>query len=579
MDKREINFFEAHIEKIVLVIVGGLCAWLLLSRVLLSPNYVEYDNRKFSTGEIDEYVLSMAEELEDHVNLRPQAKESYNPRFGQFEELFDSTVRNVDLSLVLPKPAAAGQKNISRKYMVPQIVNLQDVKVGYLRAVGYVPLMPIDKNNTYRKVKGEPNDIDFVTVEASLNTVELYRNFHKCFAGYDLEPEWRDPDLARPIFAAVELQRQQLLADGSWSPWQRAERMRIDHRKELFEIIEDVNALPAGGIKVRLLQYDDVEVMRDLLQPDGYRIASANDDWFPPSFHSEYLKLRKEKEIRQKRKTIKAEREERQQKRIARGSRTSSLSSKIATDEEAEASDTGGTSTLRSRTGERRRGEKRTARKNESIRTRLKPESIRTENDIYKDYDNILIVEETDLSQLEEPLLIWANDDSIEPGNRYRYRIRLGVFNPIANTDQFKQGHESMKDNAILWSDFSESQEDVEVPAKQYFFARDLQEAASTVTVQVSKYFLGRWYSKDFAVSKGEDIGTVAQLDVDREQTGLQKKVVPDEIDYTTGAILVDVKSVNDWSGDKNLRARQYSSMLYSRNGTLIEQMPIKNRY
>ncbi len=46
MSKKDSNFFEEHVEKIVLVVVGLGCLWLFITRVLLSPIHVEYDNKK-----------------------------------------------------------------------------------------------------------------------------------------------------------------------------------------------------------------------------------------------------------------------------------------------------------------------------------------------------------------------------------------------------------------------------------------------------------------------------------------------------------------------------------------------------
>jgi hypothetical protein len=58
-----------------------------------------------------------------------------------------------------------------------------------------------------------------------------------------------------------------------------------------------------------------------------------------------------------------------------------------------------------------------------------------------------------------------------------------------------------------------------------------------------------------------------------------EKSVVPETIDYGTGAVLVDAVAVNDWAGDKNLTARRYYDMLYSMDGTDIEHMPIRTAY
>jgi hypothetical protein len=60
-------------------------------------------------------------------------------------------------------------------------------------------------------------------------------------------------------------------------------------------------------------------------------------------------------------------------------------------------------------------------------------------------------------------------------------------------------------------------------------------------------------------------------------QTRTEDEVVrPETIDYSTGAVLVDVVDVNDWSVDKGLSTRRYYDMLYSFDGVNIEHMPIK---
>ena len=113
-----------------------------------------------------------------------------------------------------------------------------------------------------------------------------------------------------------------------------------------------------------------------------------------------------------------------------------------------------------------------------------------------------------------------------------------------------------------------------------YFFPRDVQEAAGSVTVDVAKYALGYWYSKDFAVKPGEVIGRVA--DFRPEVVGNRRTIMsmaPETIDYSTGAVLVDLVPVNDWSGGRNMYDRRYYAMLYSFDGKSIEHIPVSTRY
>jgi hypothetical protein len=435
--------------------------------------------------------------------------------------------------------------------------------------VAYVPKRGVGEENVYGPDNSEPNDIDFVTVEAKFDVSGLYKRFNTSFAGEDIQQDWRDPCLAKPVFASVQLQRQKLLSDGSWSDWQTVPRSKIDPRKRMFEVIEDINDLPAGGIKVRLLQFDDAEVRIDLLQPEAYRIASAKEEWFPPSLHGKYVEYQKEIEAIGRREAAAGKKEEREGERSERRSRSEGRGSQS------------GVGTSIGMEGEARktpptRGSQ-PERKSEKERPQKSKEVSKTIDDVYQEFDEISITESTDIAKMDKPLLFWAYDDTVEPG-KYRYRIQLGVFNPIAGTNQFSEQDKSLKNKVVLWSEFSDATEAVDIPRTLYFFPREIQEATKAVTVQVSRYVLGYWYSKDFTVKQGELIGKVGEYKIteEEEKGGV---TIPKTVDYTTGAVLVDIVPVSDWSGGNNLRARLFSDMLYSVDGKDIKRLPIKTRY
>jgi len=599
MGERSSNFFEEHVEKMVLAVAGLVCIWLLITRVVISPNVIEYGNDKFGPGEIDTYIARQAELLRSKLERRAEPKQVYEPQVDDFVALVDSAIRNIDVSLSLPVPPHISREiSDDREYRIPLIGQVSDVEVEHIRAVAYVPTEKIHEENVYEQAEHEPNDIDFVSVEAKFDVAGLYKSFHESFAGENVPQDWRDRRLATPIFAAVQLQRQQLLADGSWSNWQIVPRTRIDHRKRLFEVVEKVEELPRGGMKVRLLQFGDPEIQRELLQPGAYRIASAKEDWLPPSLHKKFVKAqenidaqkrRERREARAKEKEQRGrEREKELSQRRARGKappgrldggmlgmgigmggpgmggpgtgRRSGRSSGMLVRRKP----------LRKSRGDRRGEKERPERSRDSAKI--------TVDDIYEEFEKVLITEESDLAKIREPLVFWAHDDTVEPGKSYRYRIRLGVFNPIAGTDQFSEQDKPLKNNAILWSRFSDVTETVEIPGRLYFFPHGVQQAAKAVTVTVCRYALGYWYSEDFTVKQGEVIGKVVESEpVEAEEE--QEITVPETIDYATGAVLVDVIPVNDWSGGKNLRARFYFDMLYSFDGNNIERIPIKSMY
>jgi hypothetical protein len=631
------NFFEEHIEKVVLGVVGLVCMWLLLTRVLFSPNVVAYDAKEFSPSEIDPYIKSQADAIKLKLEQPAKAEPPYKPQVDDFLAKMDSAI-DVDATLYPPLPSHTSMAVVAnKKYEMPQIGEVTDVAVEHLRAAAYVPTAPITPQNTYDKSITEPNDIDLVTVEAKFDVAALYQELRRCFASEDVPIEWRDPCLANPVFAAVQLQRQELLEDGGWSDWQSVPRAKIDHRKRMFEVVEAEQELPPGGIKVQLLQFDNPDVRVDLLQPTAYQIASANVEWFPPSLHRRFVDLQAKEIMEEKRKAKEDEKKEEEQNRLdsRRGATAATRSGPGRTGRttyDAYQSTQGqglyGTSQRRPRSRTTDRGVPGRAEAGPGLyddsglygapgdrgarprgRSRADERDIGTEylpggreipreptsSDIYYELDDALITRRTDLAKMREPLLFWAFDDTAEPKKTYQYRIRLGVFNPVAGATAPNKQDASQRNQVVLWSNFSDVTQLVHIPARLYFFANDVQEAGKTVSVQVSKYVLGYWHSEEFRVRPGEVIGKTIQTERPEDKNPIRDRrlplaamdafmptkeqpVVPEMIDYGTGAVLVDAVPVNDWTGPGPLRPRNYHDMLYTYGGTEIERMPIKPR-
>jgi uncharacterized membrane protein YgcG len=597
MSKRGSNFFEEHVEKMVLAIVGLICLWLLITRVLISPNYIEYDDKKFGPGDIDNHISKQAEVLGERLNRKPEPKPPYKPNVDKFIAKVDSAISDIDVSLYPPVPPYLKDIDVRGEYRIPLIGKVNEPAVEHIRAVAYVPVEEINEENIYGQGESEPNDIDFVSVEAKFDVAGLYDRFYESFAGENLRDEWRDPCLAVPIFAAVQLQRQQLLSDGSWSDWQVVPRTKIDHRDKMFGVIEELKDLPPGGMKVRLLQFSDPGVTMDLLQPEAYMIASAKEEWFPPSLHKEYVEQQREIDAQEKRVAKAAERQERKRERESersdRRSRTTTTRGAAGGMPPGMGPFGGGGGPFGGGGGQFGGGgpfgggmptrrtqprRSRSERKSTKERPARSKEALKPTKNIYKEFEKIKITQKTDIAKMEELLVFWAHDDTVESRKSYRYRMRLGVFNPIAGTNQFIEQDKSLKNKVVLWSEFSDATEAVKIPGTLYFFPREIQEAAKTVTVTAARYVLGYWYCKDFMVKQGEVIGKR----VDYKATDEEKEkdvTVPEAVDYVTGAVLLDVMPVNDWSSGKNMRARHYFDMLYSFDGADIEHIPIKSRY
>lgn len=616
MDK-VLRFLEDHVEKIVLGIVLIISLWLIVTRVVLSPNSVSYEGQNLSPGAIDGYIRDEALKLEEAMNRRPTEPDVHKPRLGEYSELLNEcSIRGVDFGISLPVPQSNPQGGtIVRKYNLPDVGAVDEVVVGRIRTVAYTPFEQVTAESAYDSSNSEPNDLDLVTVQGTYDIAALYASFEDSFAGAGVKPQWRDPCLAEPVFAAVHLQRQKIDEDGVWGQWEDVPRTKIDCQRELFAVIEDARSLPPGGLAVRMLQYSNSEVQMDLLQPAAYRIASANEEWFPPLLYEEYKTIRAAEALEERRQA----KEEEEEKSAAAGSdtgrrRTSLTSSRRNPGGAGSVSDNSRTSSGRrtSRTGtisgpgqsgsrysasRSRTARSRTGRDetDESQAERREAPAKPTVEDVRNKLKELSIESIAGLARRGAgELVFWAHDDTVGPGGEYRYRVRLGVFNPVAGKNQLSQRDAARNNEVILWSAFSDPSESIEVPRRLYFFAKGIQEAAKEVTVQVSKYMLGYWYSEDFKVKGGEIIGDLVETEAAKKRAELAGETVytasesalgvtdaaePEAVDYDTGAVLVDVVPVNDWAGDSTMRARQYFEMLYSYDGSRIERMPVGDRY
>jgi hypothetical protein len=584
MDKKQGNIIERHIEKVALGIAGVVCAFILVRYVILSPYVFKFDNKQFAAGQLDRYIEARADKIKERINAESVVKQRYEPNEPRFVSKLDCSV-NVETGINWPVPSSVELRQ-ERKYRIPAVGAVKDVAVDLLRAAAYVPKVEITAENQSDEKIYEPNDIDLVTVQGSFDIAALRESFQSCFAGKEVREEWRDTSFARPVFAAVQLERQSQGPDGQWGQWENVGRPKIEPYVAEFRVIEDVNELPSGGVMVRLLKMSDAKVQVSLLQPEPYQIASAEEEWFPPALHKKYLTVQKEKELQERRDEMAKQRDEQKQEqdKMRQDRKTARPQKTVASEPPGRGSTGGGGGMGADDYMKMLGGGGATPGRGsptKSVRDRRpepaddKPAKVIKPGSDVTVYDemNKIKLKNKDFGKVTEPIVFWAYDDTVKPGHNYRYRVRLGVFNPVAGTGQVVAEDTSYNGKAVLWSEYSDVTDVMKIPERMYFFPIDVQEAAKQVDVQVSRYALGYWHSAQFKVKRGEVIGNQIAIEPNEKDKAL---TLPEEVDYTTGAVLVDVVAINDWTGDKNLQARHYFDVLYSYDGVKMERMSSK---
>lgn len=635
------QFLEAHVEKLVLGVACVVALYLLVTQVLLSPNRVKYKDRAYSPGTIDAQVSRVAKDVEEGLNREPQPQPPYDsklsgvldvndpvrvgiraPLKGGFQGLFADPLGHFDRKIPLLPRTLAGQPTPSRTegrvIELPDIGEVLDAQVAHIRAAAYVPTVPVTEQDPYQETTSEIDDLDLVTVEAKVDVTRLVSAFHESFLDDDLDATDTDTSVAEPVFAAVQLQRRRALDGGQWSEWMEVPRSRVEARRESLKVSETGGGI-GGSVQVRRIQFTNPQVLCDLLQPPAYQIASAYEEWLPPSLHGEFIReLTKQKREEQRQ----AQQERSAQQDATRGGRRGALTEPVPgmTPEMGMGGRGGlrgrGTAGVDPRTGragaraggrydartdplggagEGMRGARRGGARagtgqvdlygqDPTLMGMAGAEGQMGLTQVYLKLEQIRLTPFTDWAKLKE-LVFWHHDDTVEPDARYQYRIRLGVLNPVAGSDQ-GEGQGQM----ILWSRWSDETPVVEIPARQYLFAKDFQETTGAVGVEVCRFLLGHWRTQDFSVRPGEVIGRIVESKSDEPRSRTPMALTmpglaplqtedqvfkPAEVDYSTGVLLVAVERVDGWAGDNRLRAQAYYEMLTSADGSDIRRTPI----
>ncbi len=571
MIKKSGNFLEDHVSKIVFAVIGIVSSWLLWAFVLSSPYSVEYRNQKCAPSEIDTEVKQLASVLAGKLGRDPEPRLYTNDKTAEFSALCDCSLKDVpDCPVILPISIDSVQKDGARKYRLPDIGAVTDVSAGHVRSVAHVPTELLGDEFSYSDVPTELSDIDFVTVQAAFDTVELYESFRQSFAGVRLKSQWHDEELAKPIFAAVELQRRQISEDSHPGEWEKVGPTKINAIAKLSELPQKISQLEYGDIDLKKAEFDKPDIQISILQPEPYDFAVSDERWLPPLLHKEYKRLLKN-ELEKEQKKIREQKKEELKR----------------TRETAAGRQSGGGAGGR-RLPQQPRQSRQSRLQDRQKEGRIRPDRDRarekTSDAVVREARKLLITERTNLARLREPLVFWAHDDTVIAGKTYQYRIRLGVLNPIAGRNWFMEDQSHLSDELVLWSGYSEPSETISILRMMYFFPTEASAEDKTADIQVSKFHMGRWMSEKFSISPGQLIGNlvekipVAERDYVLTDMYLAGDDRIETIDYTTKAVLVDVVASSDFAGVNLLQQRAYTDILYTENGRDIEHLAAKSR-
>ncbi len=120
-----------------------------------------------------------------------------------------------------------------------------------------------------------------------------------------------------------------------------------------------------------------------------------------------------------------------------------------------------------------------------------------------------------------EAMPIWAHDLSVRPGATYRYRLRAVVNNPLygreALLDPDDPSQLTLAEQAVVEGAWSEWTDEIEVPRRKYLFVRGVSEGGALqgqtrVTGEIFEMYYGYYRRSAFTLELGDAVTSSASL-------------------------------------------------------------------
>lgn len=289
MAKGAFNFFELHAEKIVLGVVGAFLLAMVWMYMISTPNKVEFDGKQVGPDELDQAIASQADQLQQRVrNLK--APEVNVPDFSsQLRKLHESGLfaaaegspqlsANLRRSIPFgPSIVVPGLESVEARIgtTIASISALKTDPPVVETGRSMVIAVPASFEDVARNDDKKPAAVEQPWVTVATYFDRKAQQDAMIAAGY---PEYR----ARVFIAGVDVQRQELRADGTWADWADVQPSQAMPKLTIPEPVLDE---ATGAIKNR----EDIDRAFELVQANQQRIIQptyfnidAGDTWVTP---------------------------------------------------------------------------------------------------------------------------------------------------------------------------------------------------------------------------------------------------------------------------------------------------------
>ena len=585
MKTKGITVWELHAEKFVLGLAGLLFVGFTAIQFIGEPNAVPLGAKKITPAEVDGILTEAAEDLQRQMeSSAPAPIDLPDPVLGT-----DDLMRSLS-SPIGPRPTLA----LADAYLLPEFRGRID---GGERTF-YEPVVaapnPIVATQTTDTLadgvvqlhedlnalfpdENQPPDITFVTTFTLFDQAELMARFRgeHLVEGDGLSKipsNWFND----PIEILDVVIERQTLVDGNWTGLATLDQIpgRFTLRPQLDEGIE-------GTTRNQILAtVNDPNKQTDITQPAFY--ATRNNEWLPADLNLEGDQfVAKDDEPEDPEVawiTRKLRNERRKEARLTK--QLDELGGPMGPGDEGvpggPGGPPGGSGGGGSGSGSGGRGKnappgpgggggmsggdnlpgKRSPpgasqanKRRENITKALRKVQAKIrqlEQDLKRLVPNAIVEENVPDEQDNGKIVVWGHDLFVEPGETYRYRVTLKLYNPFfAKRRSLTQEQEHLAESFTLSSDPSDWSEPITVQPRLQVYITSATAPGQRrgaigglglgqVTAEVYKYFDGRQWMRTFKVQPGEHIGA---WQMKRPGDGQP----PVEVDFSTGLYVLDI--------------------------------------
>lgn len=550
-----LKLLEEHVEKIVLAICAGFLLYMSWGFLINSPNVVKYENKPLGPGEIDQAMLESARGLQSAIQNAKHTPTEIKD-FGQ--ELVKTHEAGIRVATVAGGPTLPDDlprvEPFGQEVRIPGIED--DEKPGTVALVTPLPPRGL-ASSTGRSVVdpegGETREVHWVSVGA----------YFDIKAQRDLMTQAKyAPYRARVYFVGVDIERQEMLASGEWSPWEQVDTTDAVQ----LEIPEPVYDDQTGQL-VNKQELDDAfgkvkESQFGIMQP-AFLPVQAGDAWrMPPLKGHEEIELVSAAQPRPRPQQQPREpRQPRPTRPPAGGGGAIGISG-------------GAVQPPPPRPRERDRDRDR-----EPPPVVAEPEPMTPEPMTPRPGNDKATLVVNPQAPDSQPAL-WVHDTSVQPGKTYRYRLRVELWNRYVGRGRLLTDPAGGK-QSVLRGQWSLPSDPVTVEPNYYFYVQGKFDTDEVASVDIYKSINGEWKKLRMDVKAGDMIGEIRRgedfttnalvLDLDRRNVPVatgrsdgfteRDALVMTYLDPFDG----QVKQRIDWQDRYNPKRKQFEEMLKDR--------------